>query len=304
MALTIGLGLVGLLFEAYNRTDLHPSNVDIPRHCRCMETSALIQPHHVKELQKRGIVVLPAALSEDQVYAARRGIENYMKEKNVVMEASGNDADVRQDCILWIQDEVKTNMKSSSCRAIRKIGVDDESDDTGSEHLMYCVRFVRGVEQALQDSGYNGDGISTSATTATATKSTTATSPRPARHVVVPRPCQLALYPGDSRASYARHLDACTSTLYELGLLEWWRLSDYRQRVTTVILYLNKPDRQESDGGMLRCWANPKDREESFDIVPKGGTLVIFQSDLVEHMVLPSTVDRYALTNWVSETHS
>ncbi|KAI2512505.1 prolyl 4-hydroxylase alpha-subunit [Fragilaria crotonensis] len=94
------------------------------------------------------------------------------------------------------------------------------------------------------------------------------------------------------------------STLSELGLLEWWRLSDYRQRVTTVILYLNEPDRQESDGGMLRCWANPKDREESFDIVPKGGTLVIFQSDLVEHMVLPSSVDRYALTNWVSETRT
>ena len=308
LALAISVGLVGLLVEAYNRTDLHSDNVDSPHECRCIATSAMIQPHHVQELQRRGIVIIPAALSAHEVHAARRGIENLRQRSSSssggrggrVMEASGNDADVRQDCIIWIQEddgneEIKPKKQSSDD--------DDQRDDAVSEHLIHCVRFIRGVKQALEDAGYNSDGRSTSATTTTA--GTIPAPPRPAvRQVVVPRPCQLALYPGDSKASYARHLDACTSTLAELGLLEWWRLSDYRQRVITVILYLNEPDRHESDGGVLRCWANPKDREESFDIVPKGGTLVIFQSDLVEHMVLPSSVDRYALTNWVSELHS
>jgi SM-20-related protein len=131
----------------------------------------------------------------------------------------------------------------------------------------------------------------------------------------------LAFYPGNQQASYTRHLDTCIATIYELGLLEWWRLSDYRHRVVTVILYLNDPDRSTDDGGALRCWIkqprnnknnknnknnnhqdNDEGDESSFDITPKGGTMVIFQSDLVEHMVLPSTVDRYALTNWISET--
>lgn len=254
VALCIPMGLTALLAEAHLRTDLQ--DAEAPLACSYPATSRLIQPHHVQELSQKGIVVIPAAISPKSIHAARQGIRSLRNS----MEASANDADVRQDSIVWIQDQDKDGQ-----------GVINVS---GEDHLVHCVRLVRGVEHALEEAGYD----------------------TPLSHRV-PQQCQLAFYPGNRLASYQRHLDTCTSTLYDLGLLEWMRLSDYRQRAITVILYLNEPDRPTVAGGALRCWV---DDEDSFDVAPKGGTLVIFQSDKVEHMVLPSLVDRYALTSWVS----
>jgi hypothetical protein len=101
------------------------------------------------------------------------------------------------------------------------------------------------------------------------------------------------------------------------------------------ILYLNHADRPVEAGGLLRCWMVQQQQpggedgegsgngntvssslnesisalssssspasSASFmrDVEPIGRTLLIFQSDTIEHMVLPSSVDRYALTSWI-----
>merc|ERR1711939_499892 len=100
------------------------------------------------------------------------------------------------------------------------------------------------------------------------------------------------------KATYARHFDCCMDSILEMGLLEYLRSSDYRERVVTMILYLNDPDWKprdddsKGDGGELRCF-HPKQAmvgegsmqqsaEVFTDITPRGGTLIIFDSRKIE----------------------
>lgn len=86
-----------------------------------------------------------------------------------------------------------------------------------------------------------------------------------------------AKYPIGSR--YDRHLDQ-------------HRGSD--SRVITVVQYLNQ-NWHESSGGQLRLYIQPG---VSVDIVPYGGTLVVFRSEMFEHEVLPASAERLSLTGW------
>jgi hypothetical protein len=115
---------------------------------------------------------------------------------------------------------------------------------------------------------------------------------------------------------YVRHLDRCTLSISEMGLLGWLRASDYRHRVITAILYLNSPT--WNSGGELRLFdynnatttaptsidnvSGGSDADINYsDILPTGGKLILFDSSKVEHQVLASHVggeDRYALTCW------
>lgn len=88
-----------------------------------------------------------------------------------------------------------------------------------------------------------------------------------------------------------------------MGLLEWLRASDYRNRVITIILYLNSSTWDH--GGHLRCYHRDIDNEDNTkdtfdDIPPKGGTIIIFDSSRLEHSVQPSTMNRLALTCWIN----
>jgi len=83
-------------------------------------------------------------------------------------------------------------------------------------------------------------------------------------------------------ARYARHLD---------------RFRDNARRVVTAILYLNEDWRPE-DGGALRLWLDEAGREESIDVLPAGGTLVLFLSGRFWHEVLPARRARLSLTGW------
>jgi SM-20-related protein len=88
--------------------------------------------------------------------------------------------------------------------------------------------------------------------------------------------CHFALYPKGS--FYQRHLDQ-------------HRGED--SRVVTVVLYLN-PEWQADDGGELRLYLD----EQPLDILPSGGTLVVFLSNRFEHEVLISKRERLSLTGW------
>ncbi|QTN31758.1 2OG-Fe(II) oxygenase [Akkermansiaceae bacterium] len=69
-------------------------------------------------------------------------------------------------------------------------------------------------------------------------------------------------------------------------------------RIVTVILYLN-PGWEPGDGGELKIWTQPGDREGEFVMVePKLGTLVCFLAGDHWHEVLPAGKTRASITGW------
>jgi SM-20-related protein len=86
-----------------------------------------------------------------------------------------------------------------------------------------------------------------------------------------------ALYPAGAR--YARHRD---------------RFRDDDARVLSIVLYLNASWRK-ADGGALRIHVTD---ELMHDVMPRGGTLVVFQSDRFEHEVLPAARERLSIAGW------
>mmetsp|Transcript_3450 Transcript_3450/g.8995 ORF Transcript_3450/g.8995 Transcript_3450/m.8995 type:complete len:346 (-) Transcript_3450:49-1086(-) len=312
IALSVALGCCAVLGEAYTRTDL--ADAELPSSCSFGLSGDLLTEGRVRALEKDGMVVIPGALSEVALLAARKDIERYRSLTD--FERHGNDDDVRQDMIAWVRPpamESGTNHGNTGVDLMGSSAVEDEGNDAGKDglrpnlahnpigrDLAHCIDLIRGVAFALETWDYS----------------------RSSSHRV-PLQCQLALYRGDRKSGYARHLDRCRATLEDLGVMEWLRLSDYRSRAVTAILYLNDPGRTPADGGALRCWlrtdnegdrdcsndtGNHKQDDESkggtfappIDVQPTGGTLLIFDSDRLEHMVLPSSKDRYALTVWVS----
>ena len=67
-------------------------------------------------------------------------------------------------------------------------------------------------------------------------------------------------------------------------------------RLLTVLLYL---DYDPSEGGELRALNCPNREPPEWDIAPMPGRLCVFYSQEVEHMVLESQGDRFALTLWI-----
>ena len=95
---------------------------------------------------------------------------------------------------------------------------------------------------------------------------------------------QYLRYPGDG-GFYGKHHDH--SPFDDQNIV---------QRSISILLYLN--DRQwdaDSDGGVLRAY--PKG-QPAVEVVPKGGTLVLFDSKMVEHEVLPTNSERFAVVGW------
>lgn len=68
------------------------------------------------------------------------------------------------------------------------------------------------------------------------------------------------------------------------------------RRAISFICYLNDADWAERDGGALRIHGSPAGA--AVDILPEGGSLVLFDSLAVEHEVLPTNRDRTCLVGW------
>ena len=95
---------------------------------------------------------------------------------------------------------------------------------------------------------------------------------------------QVTCYPGGG-ARYVRHVDNNT---------------DNGRRVT-CILYAN-PMWEDGDGGELRLYPTNGLPTDVVDVAPLHNRLVLFWSDArVPHEVLPSRVDRYALSIWYED---
>ena len=84
-------------------------------------------------------------------------------------------------------------------------------------------------------------------------------------------------------AFYRRHVD---------------QFRDAAHRKLSVILYLNDADWSADDGGQLRLFIPDGDGEREVDVLPEGGTLVVFLSHEIPHEVLPTKRERFSLTGW------
>jgi hypothetical protein len=164
---------------------------------------------------------------------------------------------------------------------ILSIRESDHEHGVHGDELIHCIKLLRGIPFLLNKFGYNKS-----------------------HSYLVPKQCQLARYKPDG-SMYVRHLDRCNLSVNEMGLVEFLRASDYRERVVTAILYLNRSD--WDSGGELRVFNHHEEGEErddeGVDIIPTGGKLILFDSSKVEHQVLASRGDdRYALTCWINGT--
>ena len=88
--------------------------------------------------------------------------------------------------------------------------------------------------------------------------------------------CQYAIYPPGG--VYVRHLD---------------RSAAGAERVLSVLLYLNE-DWSAEDGGALRLYTDAG----TLEVLPEGGTLVIFESARFEHEVRPAGRERLSVAGW------
>jgi len=90
-----------------------------------------------------------------------------------------------------------------------------------------------------------------------------------------------SIYPAGSH--YGKHIDNGT------GL---------NNRLFTFIFYLN-PNWQPGDGGELVIYDPKNSEQEILQVAPRGGTFVLFRSDMFHHEVLEARVPRYTFTGWL-----
>jgi hypothetical protein len=115
----------------------------------------------------------------------------------------------------------------------------------------------------------------------------------------VPRYMQVSVFdcslPGQPD-HFDAHRDAVKDPISEIGLMGYFRASYTRRRYLTCVLYLN-PDWQKGDGGTLRI--RQKDGTHT-DIEPRGGRLVMFSSEEMQHGVQPTYAKRFACSVWLT----
>ncbi len=119
--------------------------------------------------------------------------------------------------------------------------------------------------------------------------------------MLVPRLGMAAVYDGGA-PGYVCHRDNERAPRDDVdgdaGRLGRWR----NARVLTAIAYLNDEDWRADDGGRLRCYARDDGYGDGacvLEVVPRGGTVVLFPSCAVPHEVEASRGrPRYAISLW------
>ncbi|MGM0636210.1 MAG: 2OG-Fe(II) oxygenase [Bacteroidota bacterium] len=92
-----------------------------------------------------------------------------------------------------------------------------------------------------------------------------------------------AIYPEGT--FYKRHLDT---------------FQNDDRRVLSMVFYLNDSTWKSENGGELVIYKNQHQLEQAINIIPQPGRLVIFESQLLEHEVLPVKYGkRLSITGWL-----
>lgn len=116
------------------------------------------------------------------------------------------------------------------------------------------------------------------------------------RPALLPTPAQLACYPGGGEKFWA-HRDSAPFNSWGGGEPSGaQKLISARQ--VSAVLYLQDTPWEDQWGGALRAHCDRAYPGGPVDVLPDGGSLVLFRSRDLEHEVLPTHHLRYALTMW------
>lgn len=99
---------------------------------------------------------------------------------------------------------------------------------------------------------------------------------------IVEKEFHYAVYPEGT--FYKRHLDTF--------------MNDDRRKLS-IVCYLNEEDWQANYGGALAIYQNIDGQEHTQTIYPLQGRMVIFESQILEHEVMPVTQKRLSITGWL-----
>ena len=227
-------------------------------------------------------IVFDNVLTKEELSMARQAA----MEKSKCMVDSQQDDNVRTDMVTWVGP-----------------------NNAESDHRLHLpIKLLRGVAVEIEKIYTQDDGGKSSKHTALSLK--------------IPKMCMLSHY--ENSQFYKKHCDNVYKPFYvfeknqndsiwesffsktlklankfHLGWTRliapstnlWWR------REFTAILYLNASS--FNHGGELRCYYGEGEDSQYEDIQPIGGRLVIFNSRLLPHEVLPATSSRFAISLWI-----
>ena len=275
----VGMG-VAVLFDAAKQGQ---RPLILNQHCRkakYLPCKAILSDENVRELESKGYLVLDDVLDPRQLVAANADVKAL---QSTLSDFQNSTSVARSDILRYLTQEDRDSVESSSTK-----------DDDG-KGLLHAQNIIRGLGETLLEHKFSGFEVTSSDTELYE------------KNLAVPDEVQLSLY-RNTGTSCVAHRDGISLSFSEMGILQWLKLACCRVRVVTAILYLNESEpawSEKVDGGCLRLYigADRKDNEGTTasivrDIEPKGGRLVLFNSQDVLHEVMNTRRDRYAITVW------
>ena len=252
----------------------------------------------LRQFERCGYVVVDGVLSAADLVSV--GVDLVALEGGR-MKANGNaDMAVRTDttCFMTNLDRDAVLLRRLAQSVDQRVAPGDSGmPAAGAVHatamgegMLHVQRMLRGLAHALQERNFRGFGVGLAATATCAPLST-------------PDAVQVAVYePTGTGGFYVKHTDGgeeggnAVDLLMSVGLLEYLRSASCRRRTVTTILYLNGGEGWvPNDGGYLRLYLTDG---EVLDVAPVGGRLILFDSKMLAHEVLPTKRRRTAATVW------
>jgi hypothetical protein len=295
-------------------------------------------------LSKRGYLIVDNFLSREEVKAAIRSARIIEERSNEAAQRINqkSDSDLQEGGELAMF-AASANQQEEVSKGRDRVRTDSVCFISGSNDNKECGlgrvrKKLRGIASLVEESGFQGfaAALTTSHEGATAMQSiqdVTLTTPATSTGswIGVPDGMQLSLYEESTNvdgtksgkgAYYLAHLDGCSDSFLDLGLLGYLRSSYLRKRYITAIVYINDDDEQQQrhdsstaalgkwdtdrDGGCLRLYPDGNDQGvgeseiDWVDVAPTGGRLVLFSSQRMLHAVLPTMRKRMACSLWLT----
>uniref|UniRef100_A0A7S1UVY2 Fe2OG dioxygenase domain-containing protein n=1 Tax=Grammatophora oceanica TaxID=210454 RepID=A0A7S1UVY2_9STRA len=287
----------------------------------------LLSQQQLKQLSTKGCLVIDNFLTPQQLQDAIQSAQQ------VQFGPSGNE---KEEQSALKRDRVRTDQVFFLSASSSSLTNNGDREKGGGLEAVQTV--LRGVAPWLIASGFGGFHLDEGATRGVDSEPIQGVKQAPSARgwIGVPDGMQISLYDGsheekgtesatgqgddDDRGGgdyYLAHVDGCSDSVAELGLLGWLRSIYLRRRYITCILYLNATSDEEQedgwdtdrDGGCLRVFhhhrrpdddENDNDHSEFDDIAPMGGRLVLFSAQHMVHAVLPTFRRRLACTVWLT----
>lgn len=299
-------------------------------------------------LSKRGYLIVDNFLSREEVRAAIHSARLIEERSNTAATARHSDLEnvpnmnTRNGQTLPMF-AVSANQEEEVSKGRDRVRTDRVCFVSGSNAvdnkcgLDHVRNKLRGIASLVEESDFQGFAAPSEPRQEGATlplpDSSLMTIPNSAGSWIgVPDGMQLSLYEDSTKADgtkagkgayYLAHLDGCSDSFLDLGLLGFLRSSYLRKRYITAIVYINDDNDlhqhdgtgsalgkwdKHRDGGCLRLYPKSDNDQDTtsegestwVDVAPTGGRLVLFSSQSMLHAVLPTVRKRMACSLWLT----